>query len=191
MREDAIVADGLILALQDGVPLRARYTIDCDTAFRVRRVRVELLARAGAMLELRSDGSGRWSSGDGVAAPALAGCVDVDISATPFTNTLPIRRLHLAPGESAEFRVVYIPVPALTPRHEIQRYACLESHGAGGRYRYESVESGFRAELAVDADGLVRDYPGLFRRRWPLTTSPAGTAAVNAVNTAENRGGQS
>jgi hypothetical protein len=36
---------------------------------------------------------------------------------------------------------------------------------ADQRYRYESLDgSGFSAELAVDADGLVLDYPGLFRR---------------------------
>ncbi len=31
-------------------------------------------------------------------------------------------------------------------------------------YRYESLESGYQVELPVDADGVVRDYPGLFRR---------------------------
>jgi hypothetical protein len=28
------------------------------------------------------------------------------------------------------------------------------------------LESGFRAELPVDRDGLVIDYPGLFKRVW-------------------------
>ncbi len=37
------------------------------------------------------------------------------------------------------------------------------------RLWYEMVcdASGFSAELAVDGDGLVMDYPGVFRRVWP------------------------
>src|SRR6266851_3870292 len=41
----------------------------------------------------------------------------------------------------------------------------------GGRYRYESLKqgvSGFTAELPVDRDGLVGDYPEVFRRVWPI-----------------------
>jgi uncharacterized protein len=30
-----------------------------------------------------------------------------------------------------------------------------------------SLDGGFTADLQVDADGLVLDYPGLFRRAWP------------------------
>ena len=30
-------------------------------------------------------------------------------------------------------------------------------------YRYESLKSGFTAELKVDEDGLVIDYPDIFR----------------------------
>ena len=34
------------------------------------------------------------------------------------------------------------------------------------RYRFEVLPRGFAAELLVDADGLVIDYPQLFRRVW-------------------------
>ena len=37
----------------------------------------------------------------------LVGCKYVDISETPFTNTLVIRRLGLTPGESADISVPY------------------------------------------------------------------------------------
>ncbi len=46
-------------------------------------------------------------------------------------------------------------------------WTCLEATSSGGRYRYESLEHGvsrFTAELSADQDGLVLDYPGLFRR---------------------------
>ena len=97
----------------------------------------------------------------------LKGCLDVDISATPFTNTLPIRRLALQPGSSATLSMVYIAVPRMQVEVTQQRYTCLEVAPSGGRYRFESLRNGvssFTAELPVDRDGLVVDYPGLFRR---------------------------
>ena len=50
-----------------------------------------------------------------------------------------------------------------------QRYTCLERGEYDGRYRYEDegLFQGFTADLSVDADGLVLDYPGLFRRIRP------------------------
>ena len=96
----------------------------------------------------------------------LDGWIDVDISATPFTNTLPIRRLGLEHGESEELTVTYIRVPELLVGPERQRYGCLEAQTDGGLYRFEALPSGFTAELPVDVDGLVIDYPGLFRRAW-------------------------
>jgi hypothetical protein len=89
---------------------------------------------------------------------------DVDISETPFTNTLPIRRLGLAPGESADNCVVYFDGNELQPWPEPQRYTCLERNAQGGLYRFLSLDGGFTADLSVDADGLVVDYPGLFKR---------------------------
>ncbi len=92
----------------------------------------------------------------------------MDISQTPFTNTLPIRRLGLGPGESAEISVAYVDGTQLQPWPEPQRYTCLEEGGRrGGLYRFLSLDGGFTADLPVDADGLVLDYPGLFKRALP------------------------
>ena len=35
---------------------------------------------------------------------------------------------------------------------------------AGGVYRYEDLESNFTADLLIDAQGLVVDYPGIWKR---------------------------
>lgn len=87
--------------------------------------------------------------------------MDVDIQATPLTNTLPIRRLDPKDGESVDIRLAYIRIPDLTVAPADQRYTALRS---GSLYRFESLESGFTADLPVDEDGFVLDYPGLFRR---------------------------
>lgn len=157
-----VVADSLLVALHDGLPFRARYTVRCDGDWRVRAVRVALLDDPAPALALLADGAGRWTTPDGTPLPALDGCRDIDLSATPFTNTLPIRRLALPPGASRDLDMVYIRLPALRVDPDPQRYTRL-----GDRlYRYESRDSAFTADLPLDADGLVLDYPGLFRRVW-------------------------
>jgi hypothetical protein len=88
----------------------------------------------------------------------------VDISITPFTNTLPIRRLSLAVGSSTILKVVYIKLPELHVFPFEQRYTCLDVSANGGTYRYESLSSGFTADLPVDHDGIVLDYPQIWKR---------------------------
>jgi uncharacterized protein len=112
-------------------------------------------------LDIASDGAGRWSDHAGTQLPELAGAIDVDLSATPFTNTLPIRRLGLRSGQSETIQVVYVQFPDLTVTIDRQCYTCLEP---GRRYRHESVDSDFTREIEVDGNGLVMAYPGLFRR---------------------------
>jgi hypothetical protein len=158
-----IVADALVVAVAGGTPFRARYTVRCDDGWRVREVRVALLDGAMPPLALLSDGAGHWTTIDGAPLPALDRCIDVDITATPFTNTLPIRRLDLPIGASRDLDMAYIRVPELRVEPDPQRYTRL-----GDRlYRYESRDSDFTAELPLDPDGLVLDYPGIFRRVWP------------------------
>jgi len=160
-----IFADGMIVGLREGNPLRVRYKVRCDAAWRVRSVRVAALDSSKTPgVDLLSDGEGSWKTRGGEAAPELDGCVDVDISATPFTNTLPIRRLGLAPGESVDIAVAYVGVGEMQVWDEPQRYTCLERRSDGGLYRFKALDGGFMADLPVDADSLVLDYPDLFRR---------------------------
>jgi uncharacterized protein len=84
----------------------------------------------------------------------------VDLSITPFTNTLPIRRLRLSVGESADIATAYLAFPRLTISPDLQRYTRVSSN----EYRYESLDSDFVREIVVDSNGLVITYPGLFRR---------------------------
>jgi uncharacterized protein len=166
-RQEDIVADGLILGVQEQTPFRLRYEIRCDLQWRVRAIQLSLLDGSSHSLHFFADGAGNWTTESGEALPSLKGCLDVDISATPFTNTLPIRRLALQPGSSATLGMVYFTIPQMHVEATQQRYTCLEITPAGGRYRYESLVDGvssFTADLPVDQDGLVLDYPELFRR---------------------------
>jgi hypothetical protein len=149
---------GVVIAQEDETQFGLSYRLKLDALWHTREV--QLRTTSGHVLHLESDGRGHWQE-NGKQQPALQGCIDVDIQATPITNTLPIRRLDLETGESMDIRLCYITVPNLTVFASNQRYTATE---AGSLYRFESLEDGFAADLPADADGFVLDYPGLFRR---------------------------
>ena len=156
------IADGVVIGERDGNTFRLRYRIVCDAPGRMRGARLELLDETGGTLELETDGDGAWLA-NGRARPDLAGCREVDVSATPFTNTLAIERLALAPGASAELDVVHVAVPALTAERARQRYTGIDAR----HVRYEGLFRRFEAVLPLDEDGLVIDYPDTFVRLDP------------------------
>ena len=172
--EHVMVSDGqtgfradsqLVLAL-DGLAT-VSYRVECDTRWRVTSLMIKIASAASAKtVELAAAGDGHWFA-DGQAVPELDGCIDVDISCTPLTNTLPIRRLSWSPGQGRDIDVVYVSVPALDIRPARQRYTMLARNDDRGEalFRYES--DSFSADLPVDADGFVTDYPGLWRRVEP------------------------
>jgi uncharacterized protein len=111
-------------------------------------------------LWLATDGSARWGEMNGAHRAELDGCYDIDLRVTPFTNTLPIRRLPLQLGDTAELSVVHVDVETLEVRPDRQRYTRIDTH----RWAFEQLDTGFAQEFDVDEYGLVRDYPTLFRR---------------------------
>lgn len=156
----SIVADGAVLGGVKDEVFAARYRLLCDGSWIVKSAEVALFGDE-RIVELVSDGSGTWSDKLGKALPQLEGAIDIDLSITPFTNTLPIRRLRLAAGQSAQILAVYVQLPDFTVTTDGQRYTCLEPLR---RYRYESIDTDFVREIEVDEDGLVVTYPGLFKR---------------------------
>jgi hypothetical protein len=111
-------------------------------------------------LWLATDGSARWGEMNGAHRTELDGCYDIDLACTPFTSTLPIRRLQLHVGDAAELPVVCVDPELLEVRAETHRYTRLESH----RWRFERVHTTDPVEFEVDQHGLVVDFPGSFRR---------------------------
>jgi hypothetical protein len=149
---------GVVIGREDGTEFGLHYRLKLDSSWRTRSV--HLRTTSGQDLHLESNGQGSWLE-NGKLQPALQGCIDVDIQATPLTNTLPIRRLDWKAGEAVEIRLCYIAVPDLAVSPRDQRYTALTP---GSLYRFESLSSDFTADLPVDEDGFVLDYPGLFRR---------------------------
>lgn len=156
-----VKACGVVVGLEEGAAVLLSYELRLDPGWRLRSVHLAD-ALGGEELALSVDEDGTWRDGAGERLEAFAGCREVDISVTPLTNTLPIRRLGLAIGDSADIAVVYLKVPGLELTRVDQRYARLGER----TYRYSGYPVGFAADLEVDDLGLVTDYPGLFRRVW-------------------------
>ena len=84
---------------------------------------------ASATLRAESDGAGHWRV-NGVAVEELDGCLDIDLEASACTNTLPIHRLGLGVGQTADAPAVYVRAVDLAVERLEQRYARVDSDGS-------------------------------------------------------------
>jgi len=151
----------VIVGLADLGPYRVDYTITTDAYWQTTDCQLLMqLDTQTRQLHLRRDGNGNWLANN-EKMTAWRGCTDVDISLTPFTNTLPINRLRLADGQAERIDVVYIDVLAQQTAAVHQRY----TRRSATAYQYENVPNDFEATITVDGAGFVVDYPGLFTRQ--------------------------
>ena len=142
----------VVLPLGD-FPCHIDYAMTIDHEWRPGEARATITTPSGAReMMLRSDQAGSWAL-NGVPAPHLEGCGDVDLGWTPATNTVPIRRLHLEVGQTANITAAWVRFPELDVVRSTQRYTRL----ANDRWRYRSGDYDF--ELVTDVTtGLVLSY---------------------------------
>lgn len=166
LREDTdhVSADGMIVGMIDGHLFRLQYVVRCDPAYQFQSVHVQMLQPFQQTLVLERTHDGIWRDGRQNVLPDLDGAHEIDLSASPFTNTLPIRRLNLQLDQPAEILVAFIELPAFTIRPEHQRYTLTHTSSEYRTYHFEHLSTGYTEDIRVDAAGFVIDYPGLFRR---------------------------
>ena len=150
-------ADAVLVGEREGQRFGASYRIDCGVDFTVRSF--EIATTDGRRLAMTRRDGGWHDSGRGH-LPAFDACIDIDLSATPFTNTLPIRRCVWEPGQQRRIAMLFVPFDSFEPFVTEQIYTCL----APRLFRFETADGSFAAELPVDEDGLFMDYPYLFQR---------------------------
>ena len=109
-------------------------------------------------LWLGTDGRGRWGEMNGAHRTDLDGAFDVSMSCTPFTHTLPIRRVPLPVGGAVEMSVLNIDVETLGVIPVETTYQRLAEH------RWAVTAADARTEFDVDEFGVVTDLDGQFRR---------------------------
>ncbi len=157
---DGYLARSVVIGGAGGDAFGLHYTLRCDAAWRFQRLDLTVVD-TGCKHTLESDGHGHWRDETGETLNGLSDAVDIDLAVSPFTNTLPIRRLRLEEGETADIVTAYISFPGVEVLPDPQRYTCLKKNAL---YRYASLDSDFTRDIEVDEQGLVTFYPGLFRR---------------------------
>jgi hypothetical protein len=161
MDEEGAVLSGMT-AFHDGAPTGVAYVVHVDREWKTTEGHVwGWRGREPVDLRLCRDRAGAWTLNDEL-CPEVQGCIDLDLSFTPATNLLPLRRLQLRVGQSAEVRSAWLewPEARLTPL--VQRYARKNETD----YDYESDLPGgklFHSTLRVQPEGWVVDYAGLWR----------------------------
>ena len=151
--------NGTAVFIHDQKPCRLDYKIECDRNWQTRSGQVEgWVGKEIITIELKVDEQGNWLF-NGEPCPNVAGCVDLDLNFSPSTNLLPIRRLRLDVGQEAPVSAAWLRFPSfkLEPFHQIYRRLEVDV------YRYESAGGSFTADLRVNDDGYVLDYPDLWR----------------------------
>jgi uncharacterized protein len=143
--------------------LSCTFSVVVHSNWTTRSVDVVAIAAAGETRRRIEVEGGRWSV-DGAVRSDLDDCIDVDIAATPLTNTFPIRRLAgLAVGEAVTSPVAWVDVPALEVTRVRQTYERLEDRSGLACWRYEDPQHG-PFVLTVDDEGIVVEYEGFARR---------------------------
>ena len=162
---DGYRLEGQSTAVEDGEAWAVRYDIRVDSVWRTRSARVSGRSASGVReVLIEHEAQGEWRV-EGQAIPGLAGCVDVDLEASAFTNAFPVGRLALEVGEAADAPAAYVRTPDLRVERLEQRYARLEddeqlSPVTTTRRRPTT----YAAVLVFDESGLIVDYPSLALR---------------------------
>lgn len=158
------IAAGHINGIFEGTPFSVQYEIELLPDWRISHFHIRANGQDERSLKLTHDLNGHWFDKDGNHIEAFDGCMDIDISLTPFTNTLPIKRLTFESGEAKELDMLYIRLPEFELQQIKQRYTRLGERS----YLYENMHNTFSATLPFDDNGVVTDYPGIFRRIYPM-----------------------
>jgi hypothetical protein len=151
---------GTAVFAHDRRPCRLDYRVTCDAAWQTLSGKVEgWVGEEVVGIEISVDRERHWRL-DGVERPEVQGCTDLDLNFSPSTNLLPIRRLGLETGRGAEVRAAWLRFPSFKLEPLYQFYTRLDESS----YRYESAGGRFVAELKVNEEGFVTEYPGLWRQ---------------------------
>jgi hypothetical protein len=144
-------------------PWSTRFSVVVDARWETRSCFVEVLGGDGLdRVTLTADALGHWTL-DGRDWAELEGCRDVDVSISPLTNTLVVRRLGLEVGEERRLDVAWVDVPSLAVARVTQTYRREPDGPHGAQYVYADPTYGSFV-FTVDALGVVREYQGLFAR---------------------------
>jgi hypothetical protein len=132
------------------------YVLQLDTRWNIRSLQVS--SNSAQTIQFTQNKQGEWADASRRVQHVLDGCTAIDMSLTPFTNTLPIKQHCFKNGESREFQILYIDLSLFEVKPVQQRYTYL----GHDRFRYEGLDTGYKNEITFTREGFVQSYPNLF-----------------------------
>ncbi len=138
-------------------PTFLAYSVQCDALWRTVSGRVGGFVGERAVDFAVARRGSDWTL-DGVLVPGLDHLVDLDLSFTPATNLLQLRRVPILANESVPLPVAWFDVDAGTLTELPQTY---ERRGPNAFwYRAPSVD--YEGLLELAPNGFIRNYPNLW-----------------------------
>jgi hypothetical protein len=139
-----------------GEVYRSEYQVSCDSRWTT--LHADVSGWAGSRRITRAisvNPQRRWRL-DGRECAVVEGCADLDLSFSPATNLLAIRRLALPLGGSAQVRSAWLRFPegTLEPLDQLYRRTGPET------YHYESGGGAFSARAGGESQGSSPGIPG-------------------------------
>ncbi|RWZ60556.1 hypothetical protein EQV77_04470 [Halobacillus fulvus] len=152
-----IEANGNIILTTEKDAFKIDYHMLLDSDWKVKRLEVN--QGKASSFTLHSNGKGTWCSSLREEWDT-EGIIDLDLSITPFSNSLPINRFKWKPHHSRRLHVLFIDGLSLDIRVREQVYTYLGRNEFGRQFNYRCED--YETVLTVDEDGFVTDYPGVF-----------------------------
>ena len=149
-----------ITGIHEEIAFHCSYQFLIGEDWQMKKFEVNLLMNAKHNTWQMENASGKWLQ-EGNERSDLTGCIDIDLTVTPFTNTLPINRLSMTVGDRREISVVYIDLL----EQQIYRADQVYTRLSEDTYLFEMPSIDFSARILIDeSTGLVADYPALFTK---------------------------
>lgn len=153
-----ITIQSVVLGLGESVPFSLRYLVNLTADWRVLSAEINIaLAGKEETVRLRHDEYDSWFQND-MEKKEFKGCQVLDISLTPFTNSLVICSRSFVTGEPQKIKTVYIDILEQKITAKEQAYTSF----ADSTFQFENTDDDFKVVIEVVPPGLVSFYPGLF-----------------------------
>lgn len=150
--------EGVSVFLQDFQPAMLSYSVECNPRWETvsGRVRGSIGSQNANYAITRQNGI--WTL-NGAPVESLDDLVDLDLSFTPATNLIQIRRISLPENEIVEAPVAWFDVLSGT----LTRLPQIYQRRSERLIWYEAPTVGYRGLLELDVNGFISHYPGLWK----------------------------
>jgi uncharacterized protein len=158
--DNGIYAHGLAVGKTDAnIPFAIEYNLILTINWDIKEMLIKSLLDE-RVIQLVHAGN-QWYDGKGQHLAEFEEVDLVDISISPFTNTLPIKRLQFKDEQLQKIDIIYFDENKFSLRRVQQICSQIDKQA----YRYQDILlPDFVSEITVDEDGLVIDFPGIFKR---------------------------